>query len=160
MKKLIILVSLLIVSFGLSAQKTLVLEKIGTHMRYGYHLGDDLKIKAKGYKQNLHSYIWNLTDTSLTIGSKTTVQLSDITSVYRNYYFPKLVTRILLYAGAGYLVLDSFNNLINKERVFNPQTLIISGSLLCVGIAIMPVIQRKCKIGIRWKLKILDINLE
>jgi hypothetical protein len=160
MRKLILLVVLLVVSFGLLAQKTLVLEKIGTPSRFGYHLGDDLKIKAKGYKQNLHSYIWNLTDTSLTIGSKTTVQLSDITAVYRNYYFPKLMTRVFLYAGAGYLVLDSFNNLINKQRVFNPQTLIISGSLICVGVAMMPVIQRKCKIGIRWKLKIMDINLD
>jgi hypothetical protein len=160
MRKLVILVLLLIASYGLSAQKTLVLEKIGTRTRFGYHLGDDLKIKVKDYKQNLHNYIWNLTDTSLTIGSKTTVQLSDISSVYRHYYFPKLMTRILLYAGAGYLVLDSFNNLINKERVFNPQTLIISGSLICVGFAIMPVIQRKCNIGIKWKLKVMDINLD
>ncbi|MGA2823985.1 MAG: hypothetical protein ABSE72_10725 [Bacteroidales bacterium] len=159
MKKLVLLAMFLAACSAASAQKTLVLEKIGTPTRYGFHLGDDVKIRTK--KQNLiiKSYLWNLTDSSVTIGSHTTIQLSDISAVYRNIYFPHLMTRILLYAGAGYFILDSFNNLINHERVFIPQTMIISGSLIGVSLAIIPLSQKKCKIGIRWKLKIMDINL-
>jgi hypothetical protein len=159
MRKLILLLVIFAVFSGASAQRTLVLEKIGTSTRYAFHLGDDIKIRTK--KQNLivKSYLWNLTDTSVTIGPRTVIPLSDISAVYKHYYFQKLMTRILFYAGAGYFILDSFNNLINKEQVFVPQTMIISGSLIGVSLAIIPLGQKKCRIGIRWKLKIMDINL-
>ena len=159
MRKLILLVMLLAAYSGVYAQKTLVLEKIGTPTRYGFHLGDDVKIRTK--KQNLivKSYLCNLTDSSVTIGSRTTIQLSDISAVYIHYYFPNLMNRILFYAGAGYFILDSFNNLINHEQVFVPQTMIISGCLLGASLAFIPLSQKKCRIGIRWKLKIMDINL-
>ncbi len=157
----LILLSVLIAAFsGAFAQKTLVLEKIGTSTRYAFHLGDDVKIRTKKQNVIVKSYLWNLTDSSVTIGPHTTIPLSDISAVYKNYHFPKLMTRFLFIAGAGYFILDSFNNLINREQVFVPQTMIISGSLLCVSLAIIPLSQKKCRIGIRWKLKIMDINLD
>jgi hypothetical protein len=159
MRKLILLIMFLVAYSGATAQKTLVLEKIGTPTRYGFHLGDDVKIRTKKQNQIVKNYLWNLTDSSVTIGPRTTIPLSEISAVYKHYYFPKLMTRILFYAGAGYFILDSFNNLINNEQVFIPQTMIISGSLLGVSLAIIPLSQKKCKIGIRWKLKIMDINL-
>jgi hypothetical protein len=159
MRKLILLIMFLAAYSGATAQKTLVLEKIGTPTRYGFHLGDDVKIRTKKQNQIVKNYLWNLTDSSVTIGPRTTIPLSEISAVYKHYYFPKLMTRILFYAGAGYFILDSFNNLINNEQVFIPQTMIISGSLLGVSLAIIPLSQKKCKIGIRWKLKIMDINL-
>jgi hypothetical protein len=160
MRKLILLIIFLAAYSGATAQKTLVLEKIGTPTRYGFHLGDDVKIRTKKQNQIVKNYLWNLTDSSVTIGPRTTIPLSEISAVYKHYYFPKLMTRILFYAGAGYFILDSFNNLINNEQVFIPQTMIISGSLLGVSLAIIPLSQKKCKIGIRWKLKIMDINLD
>ena len=160
MRKLILLIMFLAAYSGATAQKTLVLEKIGTPTRYGFHLGDDVKIRTKKQNQIVKNYLWNLTDSSVTIGPRTTIPLSEISAVYKHYYFPKLMTRILFYAGAGYFILDSFNNLINNEQVFIQQTMIISGSLLGVSLAIIPLSQKKCKIGIRWKLKIMDINLD
>jgi hypothetical protein len=69
------------------------------------------------------------------------------------------MSKALLIAGAGYFVLDSFNNLINNEQVFVPETMLISGCVMAAGVAIIPFWQKKIKIGIRWKLKIMDINL-
>jgi hypothetical protein len=160
MRKLILLLVLFAAFSGAFAQKTLVLEKIGTSTRYAFHLGDDVKIRTKKQNVIVKSYLWNLTDSSVTIGPRTTIPLSDISAVYKHYYFQNLMTRILFYAGAGYFILDSFNNLINREQVFVPQTMIISGSLLGVSMAIIPLVQKKCRIGIRWKLKIMDINLD
>jgi hypothetical protein len=160
MRKLILLLVLFAAFSGAFAQKTLVLEKIGTSTRYAFHLGDDVKIRTKKQNVIVKSYLWNLTDSSVTIGPRTTIPLSDISAVYKHYYFQNLMTRILFYAGAGYFILDSFNNLINREQVFVPQTMIISGSLLGVSMAIIPLGQKKCRIGIRWKLKIMDINLD
>ena len=159
MRKLILLLVLFAAFSGASAQKTLVLEKIGTSIRYAFHLGDDVKIRTKKQNVIVKSYLWNLTDSSVTIGQRTTIPLSDISAVYKHYYFQKLMTRVLFYAGAGYFILDSFNNLINREQVFVPQTMIISGSLIGASLAIIPLGQKKCRIGIRWKVKILEINL-
>ena len=159
MRKLVLHLILLAAFSGAYAQKTMVVEKIGTSTRYAFHLGDDVKVRTKKENKIVNSYLWNLTDSSLTLGVRTTIPLSDISAVYKHFYFQKLMTRIFLYAGAGYFVLDSFNNLINKEQVFVPQTMIISASLIAVGVAIIPLGQKKCKIGIRWKLKVMDINL-
>jgi hypothetical protein len=160
MRKLILLLILLVAFSGVFAQKTLVLEKIGTSTRYAFHIGDNVKIRTKKQNVIVKSYLWNLTDSSVTIGPRTTIPLSDISAVYKHYYFQNLMTRILFYAGAGYFILDSFNNLINREQVFVPQTMIISGSLIGVSMAIIPLGQKKYRIGIRWKLKIMDINLD
>ncbi|MGA3014399.1 MAG: hypothetical protein ABSD71_10235 [Bacteroidales bacterium] len=135
------------------------MEKIGTQRRYGFHLGDNIKIQTRSTKQIVKSYIWALTDTTVTIGPRTTIPASDVGAVYKNFHFPKLMTKFFFIGGAGYLVLDSFNNLINKERVFRSQTLIISGCLMGFSLAIIPLHQWKYKIGIRWKFKIMDINL-
>ena len=159
MRQLILLVVFWSVIMGVYSQKTLVLEKIGTQTRFGYHPGDDIKIRTIDKNLLLHNYMWGLTDSTVTIGARTTISLPDIAVIYRHYYFPRLMTRILFYAGAGYFVVDSFNNLINHEKVFVPQTLIISASLIGVSLAFFPLHQRKCKIGIRWKVKIMDITL-
>jgi len=159
MRKLILLLVLFAAFSGAFAQKTLVLEKIGTSTRYAFYLGDDVKIRTKKQNVIVKSFLWNLTDSSVTIGPRTIIPLSDISAVYKNYHFPKLMTRFLFIAGTGYFILDSFNNLINKEQVFVPQTMIISASLIGVSMAIIPLGQKKCRIGIRWKLKIMDINL-
>ena len=160
MRKLILLLILFAAFSGASAQKTLVLEKIGTSTRYAFHLGDDVKIRTKKQNVIVKSYLWNLTDSSVTIGPRTTIPLSDISAVYKHYYFQNLMTRVLFYAGAGYFILDSFNNLINREQVFVPQTMIISGFPHRRQHGNHPLGQKKCRIGIRWKLKIMDINLE
>ena len=159
MRRMILAWVLLTFFSDVFAQKTLVVEKIGTSTRYAFHLGDDVKIRTKKQNMIVKSYLWNLTDSSITIGPHTTIPLSDISAVYKNYHFPKLMTRFLFIAGAGYFILDSFNNLINKEQVFVPQTMIISASLIGVSAAIIPLGQKKCRIGIRWKLKVMDINL-
>ena len=156
MKKLItFLLFLLMASAGL-AQKTLLFEKAGTKTRYGYHLGDNIKVRTIKQDLLLKSYLWGITDSTVTIGPRTTIQINDIGAFYRQNYFPKLATKLLFIAGAGYLVIDSFNNLINNQQVFLPQTLIISGALIGVSLALIPLHQSKHKIGISWKVKVLE----
>ena len=159
MKRLTLLLILYTFLSAASAQKTLLFEKVGTSSRYAYHLGDDIKVRTLKQNQVLRSYLWGITDTTLTIGPRNTISIFDIGAFYRNHHFPKLMTSFFFIAGAGYLIIDSFNNLINKEQVFVPQTMIISASLIGVSMAIILLGQKKCRIGIRWKLKIMDINL-
>ncbi|MCX6247966.1 MAG: hypothetical protein NTW10_09545 [Bacteroidetes bacterium] len=160
MKKLILVLVFLASVNGTFAQLTLVLEKIGTPRRYAFHLGDDMKIQTIKLNQIHKSYLWNLTDSTMTIGPRTVVPLSDVAAVYKNHHFPKIMSKFLIIMGGGYIVLDAFNNIINHDQVFNSQTLIIGGSILLAGVAIIPFWQTKHKIGIKWKLKIMEINLE
>ena len=97
MRKLILPLVIFAVFSGASAQKTLVVEKIGTPTRYAFHLGDDVKIRTKKKNLIVKSYLWNLTDSSVTIGPRTIIPLSDISAVYKHYYFQKLMTRFLFF---------------------------------------------------------------
>jgi hypothetical protein len=158
--KTLILLLIFTVSFpGAFAQKTLVVEKIGTSTRYVFHLGDNVKIQTKNKHLILKSFLGDISDTSVTIGTHISVPLSDIGAVYKHFHFQTFMTRALFYIGAGYFLLDSFNNLINKEQVFVPQTMIISASFIGLSAAIIPLGQKKCRIGLRWKVKVMDINL-
>lgn len=159
MKKLITLMLFMIALPGAYAQETLVVEKIGTSTRYAFHLGDNVKIQTRQKKLILKSFLGNINDSSITIGTHTTVPLTDIDAVYKHYHFQTFMTRALFYIGAGYFLLDSFNNLINKDQVFLPRTMIISACFIGVSAAIIPLGQKKCRIGVRWKLKVMDINL-
>lgn len=160
MKRLLLLMVFSIILLVSQAQKTLLFEKVGTPNRYAYHLGDDIKIRTIKNQVILKSYLWHLTDTTLTIGPRTTIPVTDIDAFYRNHHFPKLMSRFFFIAGAGYLLIDSFNNLINNEQVFMPQTLIISGSLIGVSLVLIPAHQTKYRIGVKWKVKILDEDLK
>jgi hypothetical protein len=94
MKKLILILILLTSSvIILPAQKMIVLEKIGTQTRYGFRLGDYMKIQTREKKQIVKSYLWALTDSSITIGPRTTIAVSDIGAVYKNFHFPRLMTK-------------------------------------------------------------------
>jgi hypothetical protein len=159
MKKLVLLLVFFTSLLVSQAQKTLLIEKVGTSSRYAYHLGDDIKVRTVKDKLILKSYLWHLTDTTLTIGPRTTIPVTDIDAFYRDHHFPKLMSRFFFIAGAGYLLIDSFNNLINNEQVFESQTLIISASLIGISLALIPAHQTKHKIGVRWKVKILDEDI-
>jgi hypothetical protein len=145
---------------SLNGQNTFLVEKIGSSRKYAFHTGDFLKIRTKEKKAIVKSDIYHLTDSSVTIGPKTIIPVSDIGAVYKNYHFPKLMSNFLFIGGAGYIILDAVNNLINNKQVFVPQTLAIGGSIMLVGVAIVPFWQRKIPIGVRWKVKILEINVE
>jgi len=159
MKKLILVCLVIVQCTAGFGQKTLLLEKMGTLKRYFFDLGDVIKIRTKSQNHTLKNYLWNIDDSTITIGPRNKVNLSDISAVYKNYHFPSLIARFIFIAGAGYFVLDSFNNLINREQVFVPRTMIISASLICVSAVIFPFHQQKIKPGLRWKLKIMDVPI-
>ncbi|MCX6245505.1 MAG: hypothetical protein NTU98_12495 [Bacteroidetes bacterium] len=159
MKRIFILAFLAASLAGYAQQKTLVVEKIGTSRRYAYRSGDDIKIQTRKDHRILKNYLWISSDTAIIVGVRTMVPLSDIGAVYHPTYLPKLMTNLLLIAGAGYIILDSFNNLINHELVIEQNTLIIGGSLIAAGVLLIPFHQKKCRIGVHWKVKVLDINI-
>jgi len=158
-KRILILVFLVASFTGSAQQKTLVVEKMGASRRYAYRSGDEIKLQTREKHLILKNYLWIDSDSIITIGTRTMIPLTDIGAVYHQTYFPRLMTHLLLIAGAGYIVLDSFNNLINNNQVFEQNTIIIGGSLIAAGVLLIPFHQKKCRIGLHWKVKVLDINI-
>ncbi|MEI6454697.1 MAG: hypothetical protein WCO93_00275 [bacterium] len=144
-----------LMSEQLSGQNILMLEKIGTLKKYNYQVGDFINILTTSQHLRLKNYLWSIEDSSIMIGTNYTVRLNDIKSVRRDVYFPKLLSKITLIAGAGLIAIDVVNNLINGLPVFNESTLIIGGCLIGAGLVLIPLSHKNLKIGYQWKLKIL-----
>jgi len=138
-----------------SGQSTLLLEKIGTPKKYTYQIGDFINVKTKTKHLRLKSFLWSIEDSSIMIGTHYTVRFDDIKSVRRDIYFLNLLSKITLVVGATYITLDIVNNLINNRQVLEPTSLVISGSLIGVGLVLIPISHRNIGIGLKWKLKVL-----
>ena len=159
MKKIIpFLVFYILAGTGFS-QKTLMIEKIGTSKKYFYHTGDYLKLRVSKQDTLLVGKLWCLADSVISVEELRPfdVRLNEIGSVYKRFYFPKKIGKYLLYGSAGIFTIIVINHLINNEQVFTPDLFIISGSVLGGGLICLSLSQKRCKIGYRWKIKVLDI---
>jgi len=142
------------------AQKTLLVEKIGTSRKYYYHLDDKIKLRTKSNNILISGRLWGIYDTVISIsGGYFSIPVHDIESVYKQYAFPRKLGIKLDEAAIVFFLIITFNNLINKEQVFKPYTFIISGSCLVGSLICFSLDQHRCKIGDRWKLKILDFTV-
>ena len=62
-------------------------------------------------------------------------------------------------AGVAYFTVISFNHLINNEIVFTKDVFIVPTALFGAGLISVSLSQKRCKIGDRWKLKVLEIRI-
>lgn len=161
MKKIHILLVFIFVTGFAHGQKTLLVEKIGTSKKYFYHTGDHLKLRVSIEDTILKGKLWSVSDSFITVEELRPfdVRLADIGSVYKQFYFPKKLSRYMAVGSAGIFAIIMVNHLINNEQVFTPDMFIISGSILGVGLISFALSEKRCKTGVRWKIKVLDINL-
>jgi hypothetical protein len=157
MKRVLWIIAFLLISGTAVCQKTLVVERIGTGRKYGFNTGDFLKLRTKSKHDLLRSFIWDLTDSTITIGQSHTVRLDDVAVVYKEFGFPKRLGRNLLFAGGLFFAATTINNLIAKNQVFTESNLIITGSILAAGAISIILSEKAIRIGLHWKLKVLDI---
>jgi hypothetical protein len=151
---------LLLISFFISsvAQKTLLVEKIGRSGKYYYHVGDKIKLQTFGNKTVYKGMLSEIRDSSITISSISSdfVSIKDIACVYKQFpHVRKLGVRLGEFGGVIFLVMVA-NNLITNSQVFSQYVFIVSGSFLGAGLISLAFSERPCKIGTRWKVKILD----
>lgn len=138
--------------------KTLLLEKLGTHQRYAYRPGDVIKLKTKN-SEFMNSYLWEINDSSISVGQNRPLLLRKIESVFPQFSFPKKFGMYMFIAGVAYFTVISFNHLINNEIVFTKDVFIVPTALFGAGLISVSLSQKRCKIGDRWKLKVLEIRI-
>jgi hypothetical protein len=143
------------------AQKTLLVEKIGTSRKYYYHMDDKIKLRTITNDSLIKGKLTSIDDSAISVSTGLkAIPVSDIGLVYKQYGFPRRLGIKLGEAGMVYFLIITFNNLINKEQVFTPYTYIITGSCFAGGLISYSLKQHRCKIGDRWKLKILDFTVK
>jgi hypothetical protein len=161
MKALLFLLLLIFLSISDYAQKKLLVEKIGTNRKYYFLEGDKLKLKIKPFDTVTRGKLLDIQDAGLTLSGLTeqNVMIKNIGSVYKKYAFPrKFAIYSSLFGGAIFAIIVT-NHLINNEQVFTPDLFIISGAFLGAGLVSFSFSQKQCKIGSRWKVKVLDFSL-
>lgn len=155
--------SILLVIFlsgQLFAQRKLLVEKIGTNKKYYYNVGDALKIKVRPNDTILRGQVWNIQDSLLSLAALKVVdvEIRDIGSVYKQFAFPKKFAFYSVLFGAIIFPIIVTNHLINNEQVFTSDLFIISGSFIGASLVSLSFSQKQCKIGSRWKIKVLDFS--
>jgi hypothetical protein len=162
MRQSLCLLFLLLVSGSILAQKTLMIEKVGTSRRFFFHEGDYIKIRAIHPDTLIEGKIWAIRDSTISIhGWRTmTFSISDIKAVYRNIHFLQKLSKYAAIGGGVLFGVIVFNHLINNEQVFTNDLFIISGSFLAISGVSFLLSEQKYKTGERWKIKILDAYIK
>lgn len=161
MKKILVLLVFYFVTGSSVAQKTIVVEKIGTSRKYFYHAGDYLKLRVSKLDTLLKGKLWSLGDSVISVAELRPfdVSLHDINSVYKQFSYPKKFAKIVAIGSAGIFAVIGINHLINNEQVFTPDMFIISGAMLGASLISLSLSEKRCRTDKRWKIKILDVNL-
>ena len=158
MKTSICLLLLLVLSLLAVAQKTLLVEKTGSKAKYFYTTGDKIKLKSSACKNLIKGEITSIRDSSLTVFQlrSTEVELKDIICVFRQFERPKKAGIRFCQFGAVIFLVMVFNNLIDNSPAFSQYVFIVSGTFLGAGLILFALAERPCRIGYRWKVKILE----
>jgi len=161
MKKILYLLIFYFITGSALGQMTLLIEKIGTPRKYYYHTGDFLKLRVSPQDTLLKGKLWSISDSMISVSELRPfdVRLGDIRAVYKQYYYPKKFGRIIGTGGIAAFAIIAFNHLINNEPVFSPDVFIVSGALLGASLISFSLSEKKCRIGQRWKIKVLDIKV-
>ncbi len=137
----------------------LLLKKKGSPKNYKYHLRNEISIRSKTGDRKISGQIHQITDSTILVDYIHEVYIEDIGQVYRDRYFFKTFSYLLFIAGAGYFILDGFNRTINHEYpIITQNTLVVTGSLVGVGLAFRFLDTKKYRIGKKWELLLLDMS--
>lgn len=140
---------------GFGQRKFLMLQKRNKNKNAYYKVGDEISFRVIGSKERISGEILDLKDSAI-IFRGFEMPVNQISNLYidekTKWWLRYKVEQLGLLAGGGYLIVD----LINTGEL-NKETLIISGSLICVGIIGKLLIGNRIKIKGRTKLRIIEL---
>lgn len=120
------------------AQKQLVLLK-GERVLLRLNPGDDFSYQLKGTKQKRNTYVNNLSDSAVVTHSDT-IPYHKIDRVYfKRSTFANRLGLVLVVGGAGYFLIDQFNNVVvhGNEAEINESVARSSLTMVAVGLPMM-----------------------
>jgi len=158
-RQCVILILLLVILDPVIAQKTLLIEKIGTSRRFFYHKEDVFKLRTIKPDTIIRGHIWDIRENAITLQTYVPldVRLDNIGYVYRQHPVTKKISKFLCIGSAVIFGVITIDHLSNNEQVFTPDVAYLTLPFLGAGLITLSFSQERFKIGPRWKIKILDI---
>jgi len=155
-RMLLALLLFLIISNTCIGQRTLLtLQKKNKNKNVYYKIGDEISFRKNESKRKITGRILDLRD-SVIVFHGFEVRVDEISSLYidekTKWWLRYKIEQIGLIAGVGYLTLD----LINSGEI-SRETLVISGTLIGVGLIGKLLIGNRIKIRGQTKLRVLKI---
>lgn len=145
------------------AQKYLVFDKPGLVKRVRFHNGDQISFRLAGQKGFQQDVIVDIQSSNLILENAGAIHVDSITHFAmknQNGFakFRSVLSGVLVTAGIGYLIIDSFNNVIDNRDVFDKNTIAVAVPLVVTGLIIKPWAKRKHKIANNKRLFIIDMD--
>lgn len=141
------------------SQKTLLLEKIGTKRKFFFRVEDKFMLRSVQPDTFISGRLWDINEKNITVQTyvPNTVQLDNIRFVYKDYKFPrKFGIYCCIFSGVTFSVI-SINHLLNNEQVLTPDMAYLTLPFLAAGVLSLSLSRERMKIGLKWKLKVLDM---
>ncbi len=124
-----------------------------------YEAGDELTFTVAGHREKMKDQIKSFIGDSIIVFNQHTIDVRTIDGIYLDkknkvWYFMKYKwSKLFLFAGTGYLLLD----VVNRGEL-DEQTLLISGSLITAGVLAKLLISKRLKVRKGGKkLRILNL---
>jgi len=150
---------LFLLTADIFAQKTLLLEKVGTSRKFFFHDEDKFMLRTVNPDTFISSRLWDFNEKSLSLHTYIpfTVQYDNIRFVYKDYKFvKKMGFYCIIFSGVTFTVI-SINHLLNNEQVITPDMAYLTLPFIGAGILCVSLSRERMKLGLRWKLKFLDM---
>ena len=158
--KIIVFILLFVLSFSVSAQTFLVLEKMGTKKRYEFHQGEQMEIKLGGDDYFTRITIIGLRDSTVSAENQE-INLSSINAVKlkSKSSFLKYSGPLLAIAGVALFTFDAINQTVVQggSYEFSTGVAVASASLIGVGAAFTFAGRDKVKVKKWWRLRVVQI---
>ena len=159
---LLVAISLLVPGIAFS-QKYLVVEKLGTRKRYEYRVGQKITYKLKNEDFFRTDVITQLETNVIAFGfgfySFEQIEAVNINRKPRSGVDATKFSPFLLLGGAGYFLLDQFNNSVINGNKLSINDNVLRTSSVLVGLGALPLILKKRKVKLKknWRLRLVDI---
>ncbi len=159
MKSIVFLSVIMFFCTDVLPQKTLLLEKMGSKRKFFFHEEDKFMLRTSKPDTFLIGRLWDISEKNITLQTyiPITIKYDNIRFVYKDYRFAKKVGfYCLIFSGVTFTVI-TINHLVNNEQVFTPDMAYLTLPFLGAGILSLSLSRERMKIGLKWKLKFLDM---
>ena len=122
-----------------------------------------LEYKLKGQHKYRIDKMVNINDSMIVFKNDATIFISQIKVIkLRNAsVLAKLFRSFFFIGGSGFIILDTFNNIINSQaKIVDERALIASASLIAAGLIVKQLAIKRVHISKNKSLRVLDISFQ
>jgi hypothetical protein len=162
LKKLgyILLVICVCTGINASAQLYLVVQKRGTVKNHKYEIGNEISFQTIKGDFYINGKLSKITDSIITIDNLYDIELDNIGVVFKQRRSLRKISKLFfIRGGIAYTTIVGINGVINNDSpLIDEQTLIISASMVAIGLLMKPFYVKKMDVTEKWQLKVLDFE--